>query len=162
MATVEEVLEQYNNQTEQKSNTSIKIFMLEKAIAELTGTTLVLREQVSKLTGEIAVLQSRLNGTLKVASQEIKLTSNNDLVSSIDNQPFFPNTTYYSTIKRIMEVKEYQHVGKQFQKYLVELVEKPGCFEIHRDMELRPIEQGMRMSHVVEGNKIKRYRIQYQ
>ena len=157
-----ENLQQLLEATEQKSNTSIKIFMLEKAIAELTGTTLVLREQLAKLTGEVTMLQGKLNGSPKVESKEIKLTSNNDLVSSIDNQPFFPNTTYYSTIKRIMEVKEYQHVGKKFQKYLIELVEKPGCFEIHRDMELRPIEAGMRMSHVVEGSKIKRYRIQYQ
>jgi hypothetical protein len=157
-----ENLQQLLEATEQKSNTSIKIFMLEKAIAELTGTTLVLREQVSKLTGEVSVLQSRLNETPKVASQEIKLTSNNDLVSSKDNQPFLPDTTYYSTIRRIMEVKDYQHVGKKFQKYLIELVEKPGVFELHRDCELRPIEQGMRMSHCVEGGKIKRYRIQYQ
>lgn len=157
-----ENLQQLLEATEQKSNTSIKIFMLEKAIAELTGTTLALKFQVSQLNGELMLLKDKLNETPKVQSQEIKLTSNNDLVSSIDNQPFFPDTTYYSTIKRIMEVKEYQHVGKKFQKYLIELVEKPGCFEIHRDMELRPIEQGMRMSHVVEGSKIKRYRIQYQ
>lgn len=157
-----ENLQQLLEATEQKSNTSIKIFMLEKAIAELTGTTLALKFQVSQLNGELMLLKDKLNETPKVQSQEIKLTSNNDLVSSIDNQPFFPDTTYYSTIKRIMEVKEYQHVGKKFQKYLIELVEKPGCFEIHRDMELRPIEAGMRMSHVVEGSKIKRYRIQYQ
>lgn len=157
-----ENLEQLLEATEQKSNNSIKIFMLEKAIAELIGNQLVLREQLSKLTAEVTILQGKLNGTPKLDSKEIKLTSNNDLVSSIDNQPFFPDTTYYSTIRRIMEVKEYEHVGKKFQKYLVELVEKPGCFEIHRDMELRPIEQGMRMSHVVEGSKIKRYRIQYQ
>jgi hypothetical protein len=157
-----ENLQQLLEATEQKSNTSIKIFMLEKAIAELTGTTLVLREQVSKLTGEVSVLQSRLNETPKVASQEIKLTSNNDLVSSKDNQPFLPDTTYYSTIRRIMEVKDYQHVGKKFQKYLIELVEKPGVYELHRDCELRPIEQGMKLSHCVEGGKIKRYRIQYQ
>lgn len=157
-----ENLQQMLEATEQKSNTSIKIFMLEKAIAELTGTTLVLREQLSKLTGEVTMLRGILNVTPKVEQKEIKLTSNNDLVSSIDNQPFYPDTTYYSTIKRIMEVKEYQHVGKKFQKYLIELVEKPGVYEVHRDMELRPIEQGMRMSHVVEGSKIKRYRIQYQ
>ena len=157
-----ENLEQLLEATEQKSNTSIKIFMLEKSIAELIGNQLVLREQLSKLTAEVTILQGKLNATPKLGYQEIKLTSNNDLISSIDNQPFFPDTTYYSTIKRIMEVKEYQHVGKKFQKYLIELVEKPGCFEIHRDMELRPIEQGMRMSHVVEGSKIKRYRIQYQ
>jgi len=157
-----ENLQQLLEATEQKSNTSIKIFMLEKAIAELIGNQLVLREQLSKLTAEVTILQGKLNATPKLGYQEIKLTSNNDLISSIDNQPFFPDTTYYSTIKRIMEVKEYQHVGKKFQKYLIELVEKPGCFEIHRDMELRPIEQGMRMSHVVEGSKIKRYRIQYQ
>jgi glutamine synthetase adenylyltransferase len=157
-----ETLQQLLEQTEQKSNTSTKLFMLEKAIAELTGTQLVLKEQVSKLTAEVFELRSNLNGTPKVGSNEIKLTSNNDLVSSTDNKPFMPDTTYYSTIKRIMEVKEYEHVGKKFQKYLVELVEKGGVYEIHRDMELRPIEQGMRMSHVVEGSKIKRYRIQYQ
>jgi hypothetical protein len=157
-----ETLEQLLEQTESKSNTSTKLFMLEKAIAELTGTQLVLKEQVSKLTAEVFELRSNLNVTPKVASQEIKLTSNNDLVSSTDNKPFLPDTTYYSTIKRIMEVKEYQHVGKQFQKYLIELVEKPGVYELHRDMELRPIEQGMKLSHCVEGGKIKRYRIQYQ
>jgi hypothetical protein len=157
-----ETLEQLLEQTESKSNTSTKIFMLEKAIAELTGTQLVLKEQVSKLTTEVFELQNKLNGTPKVGSKEIKLTSNNDLVSSTDNQPFLPDTTYYSTIKRIMEVKEYQHVGKQFQKYLIELVEKPGVYELHRDCELRPIEQGMKLSHCVEGGKIKRYRIQYQ
>lgn len=157
-----ETLQQLLEQTEQKSNTSTKLFMLEKAIAELTGTQLVLKEQVSKLTAEVFELRSNLNVTPKVGSNEIKLTSNNDLTSSTDNKPFIPDTTYYSTIKRIMEVKEYEHVGKKFQKYLVELVEKGGVYEIHRDMELRPIEQGMRMSHVVEGNKIKRYRIQYQ
>ena len=157
-----ETLEQLLEKTESKSNTSTKLFMLEKAIAELTGSQLVLKEQVSKLTAEVFELQNKLNGTPKVASQEIKLTSNNDLVSSKDNQPFLPDTTYYSTIKRIMEVKEYQHVGKQFQKYLIELVEKPGVYELHRDCELRPIEQGMKLSHCVEGGKIKRYRIQYQ
>ena len=157
-----ENLEQLLEATEQKSNNSIKIFMLEKAIAELIGNQLVLREQLSKLTAEVTILQGKLNATPKLDSKEIKLTSNNDLVSSIDNQPFFADTTYYSTIKRIMEVKEYEHVGKKFQKYLVELVEKPGVYELHRDCELRPIEQGMRMSHVVEGSKIKRYRIQYQ
>ena len=157
-----ENLEQMLEATEQKSNNSIKIFMLEKSIAELIGTQLVLREQVSKLTAEVTILQGKLNATPKLGYQEIKLTSNNDLISSIDNQPFFPDTTYYSTIKRIMEVKEYQHVGKQFQKYLVELVEKPGVYELHRDCELRPIEQGMKLSHCVEGGKIKRYRIQYQ
>ena len=157
-----ENLEQLLEATEQKSNTSIKIFMLEKSIAELIGNQLVLREQLSKLTAEVTILQGKLNATPKLGYQEIKLTSNNDLISSIDNQPFFPDTTYYSTIKRIMEVKEYQHVGKQFQKYLVELVEKPGVYELHRDCELRPIEQGMKLSHCVEGGKIKRYRIQYQ
>lgn len=157
-----ESLQQLLDATEQKSSTSTKLFMLEKTIAELTGTQLVLKQQVLKLTTEVLELQNKLNGSPKVESQEIKLTSNNDLVSSTDNKPFIPDTTYYSTIRRIMEVKEYQHVGKRFQKYLVELVEKGGVYEIHRDMELRPIEQGMRMSHVVEGNKIKRYRIQYQ
>ena len=158
-----ETLEQLLDKTaESKSNTSTKIFMLEKAIAELTGTQLVLKEQVSKLTAEVFELRSNLNVTPKVGSKEIKLTSNNDLVSSTDNQPFLPDTTYYSTIRRIMEVKDYEHVGKKFQKYLIELVEKPGVFELHRDCELRPIEQGMRMSHCVEGGKIKRYRIQYQ
>jgi hypothetical protein len=157
-----ETLEQLLEQTESKSNTSTKIFMLEKAIAELTGTQLVLKEQVSKLTAEVLELRSNLNVTPKVGSKEIKLTSNNDLVSSTDNQPFLPDTTYYSTIRRIMEVKDYQHVGKKFQKYLIELVEKPGVYELHRDCELRPIEQGMKLSHCVEGGKIKRYRIQYQ
>jgi len=157
-----ENLEQMLEATEQKSNNSIKIFMLEKSIAELIGNQLVLKEQVSKLTAEVFQLRNNLNATPKLESQEIKLTSNNDLISSKDNQPFLPDTTYYSTIRRIMEVKDYQHVGKQFQKYLIELVEKSGVYELHRDCELRPIEQGMRMSHVVEGGKIKRYRIQYQ
>lgn len=158
-----ETLEQLLDKTaENKSNTSTKIFMLEKAIAELTGTQLVMKEQISKLTTEVFELQNKLNETPKVGSKEVKLTSNNDLVSSMDNQPFLPDTTYYSTIKRIMEVKDYQHVGKKFQKYLIELVEKPGVYELHRDCELRPIEQGMKLSHCVEGGKIKRYRIQYQ
>jgi len=157
-----ETLEQLLDKTaENKSNTSTKIFMLEKAIAELTGTQLVMKEQILKLTTEVFELQNKLNETPKVGSNEIKLTSNNDLVSSTDNKPFIPDTTYYSTIKRIMEVKDYEHVGKKFQKYLIELVEKPGVFELHRDCELRPIQQGFRMSHQVEGGKIKRYRIQY-
>jgi hypothetical protein len=160
-----ETLQQLLEQSETKSNTSTKIFMLEKAIAELTGTTLVLKEELMKVKSELIVLKGQMEQKPSLVSQpvdKIKLTSNNDFIPSTDNKPFIPDTTYYSTIKRIMEVKEYQHVGKKFQKYLVELVEKGGVYEIHRDMELRPIEQGMRMSHVVEGNKIKRYRIQYQ
>jgi hypothetical protein len=163
MSTFIEMIEEQATSQSTSSN-SVKIFMLEKTVAELTGTVLVLKEELIKLKTELNEVKysssPKVNQTIE---SKLSLDANLDLTSTnSDNKPFIPNTTYYSTIKRIMEVKEYEHVGKQFQKYLLELVEKPGVYELHRDCALKPLQQGMKMSHQVENGKIKGYRIQYQ
>ena len=136
--------------TETKSNTSTKIFLLEKAIAELTGTVLVLKDELLKVKTEVSKIS--IPSTPKV-SDTIGLSPNVNVAQS--------TTSYMSTIKTIMEVKEYEHVGKMFQLYLVDLVERPGVFNIHRDCALPPLQQGMKMIHQLDGMKIKSYRVQY-
>jgi hypothetical protein len=136
--------------TETTSNTSTKLFLLEKAIAELTGTVLVLKDELHKVKSQLNTIE--IPSTPKV-SDTIGLSPNVNV-----GQPI---TSYMSTIKTIMEVKQYEHVGKLFQLYLVDLVERPGVFHIHRDCALPPLEQGMKMIHQLEGMKIKSYRVQY-
>ena len=144
------------------SNTSTKIFLLEKAIAELTSTTLVLKEELLKVKSELTELKQSSTPSVLNNTIDTKLSLEPPVQVQPKQEQVLPNVTYLSTVGRVMDVKQYEYVGKAFQKYLIELVERPGVYELHRDMQLTPIEQGMKMLHSIDGNKIKGYRIQYQ
>jgi hypothetical protein len=58
-----------------------------------------------------------------------------------------------------MDVTSYEWNGKRFQKYLLEITEKPGVYEIHRDLELKPLAVGNKLQHIVDGIKIKKYKV---
>lgn len=150
----------FQEETTTQSNTSTKIFLLEKAIAELTSTTLVLKEELLKLRSELAEFKKASKQSVLNQTINSKLTLEEPVQPK--QEQILPNVTYLSTVSRVMDVKQYEYIGKPFQKYLIELVERPGVYELHRDMQLTPIEQGMKMLHSIDGNKIKGYRIQYQ
>ncbi len=146
--------------TSTQSNNSTKIFLLEKALAELTGTVLMLKNELMNVKTELSQLKQTSTPSVLNQTIETKLTLDSDQPKEVET--IQQGVTYFSTIKRIMDVKQYEYVGKQFQKYLIELVERPGVYEMHRDMQLPSIEAGMRMLHSIDGNKVKGYRIQYQ
>jgi hypothetical protein len=161
MATSKLNLEELFNKVEEQSNTSntsTKIFLLEKAIAELTGTVLVLKDELGKVKTELIQIKEKVSPSVlnNTIDTNITLNSNNNV-----QEQRTENITYMSTIKRIMDVKQYDYVGKSFQKYLLELVEAPGVYEIHRDMLLQPFGIGTKLLHQLDGNKIKNYRVQY-
>ena len=160
MSTFEELLEK---ETGSIPNNSTKIFNLEKAIAELVGTQVVMKELLLELKSEVNELKSKVYAQPKLTSQpmeKVKLTLDSNMdIPNVDTTPFQSNINYISTIKKIMGVTEYTWNEKQFSKYLIEVVEMPGVYEIHRDCNLKPFNVGTKLQHQVDKNKFKGYSV---
>jgi hypothetical protein len=160
MSTFEQLLEK---ETGSIPNNSTKIFNLEKAIAELVGTQAVMKKLVIDLHTEVVELRSKINGQPQLTTEpieKVKLTLDSNMdIPNVDTTPFQPNINYISTIKKIMGVTEYTWNEKQFNKYLIEVAEKPGVYEIHRDCNLKPFNVGTKLQHMVDKNKFKGYQV---
>ena len=160
MSTFEQLLEKEAGSI---PNNSTKIFNLEKAIAELVGTQVVMKEILLELKTEVEQLKSKVNAQPKLTTQpmeKVKLTLDSNMdIPTVDNTPFQPSVSYISTIKKIMGVTEYTWNEKQFNKYLIEVAEKPGVYEIHRDCNLKPFNVGTKLQHMVDKNKFKGYQV---
>jgi hypothetical protein len=139
-------------------NNSTKIFNLEKSIAELTGSNIVLKEMLHQLKNENMLLTQRID-ELTQTVETLKNLPQPAIAEKTDSSTFLPGVKYLSVITSIMPVTEFQYLEKPFGKYLVELTGKPGVYEINRELALSQLTIGTKIQHYVDGNKIKNYQV---